>query len=107
MSTYKPETPLNARTVAARLGFALSTLNAWLAAEEDRPVVERRFNCHAFHGRKRVWSLAGFEALKGAIEAESEPNGRLAGWRNGWGGRSDRPRGGGGHGRDARRVGFL
>lgn len=84
----KDETPLNARTVAARLGIGLSTLNGWLAAEEDRPLLDQRFHFHTFHGRKRVWSLAGFQSLKQAIEAESEPGGVLAGWRNGPGSRS-------------------
>jgi hypothetical protein len=82
------ETPLNARTVAARLGIALSTLNAWLAAEEERPLLDRRFHFHTFHGRKRLWSEANFQALERAIEAESEPGGRLAGWRTGSGNRS-------------------
>lgn len=77
------ETPLNARTVAARLGIGLSTLNGWLAAEEDRPLLDQRFHFHTFHGRKRVWSLAGFQSLKQAIEDESEPGGVLAGWRKG------------------------
>lgn len=80
------ETPLNARTVAARLGIGLSTLNGWLAAEEDRPLLDQRFHFHTFHGRKRVWSLANFQSLKQAIEDESEPGGVLAGWRKGPGG---------------------
>ena len=82
------ETPLNARTVAARLGIGLSTLNGWLAAEEDRPLHDRRFHFHTFHGRKRVWSLAGFQSLKQAIEDQSEPGGVLAGWRKGPGSHS-------------------
>lgn len=72
---------MDARTVAAYLGIALSTLNGWLAAEEDRPAADQRFHFHTFHGRKRLWSQDGFRALKQAIETESEPGGVLAGWR--------------------------
>ncbi len=80
-SSAAPDRPLNARQCAVRLGVANSTLNAWLAADENRPLAERRFNFHRNHGRKRLWSEEAFQALKLAIETESEPGGCLAGWR--------------------------
>jgi hypothetical protein len=83
MSTH--DTPLDARTVALRIGVGLSTLNMWLSADEERPLAERRFQFHDYHGRKRLWSEAGFQALKSAIETESQPGGCLGGWRDGSG----------------------
>ena len=79
------DAPLDARTVALRLGVALSTLNMWLAADEERPLAERRFQFHVYHGRKRLWLDAGFQSLKSAIETESQPGGCLGGWRDGSG----------------------
>lgn len=84
----KNEMPLNARSVALRLGTALSTLNGWLSADEEHPAHERRFAFHTYRGRKRLWSEAGFVALERAIEIESEPGGVLGGWRSGYGSRA-------------------
>lgn len=75
------DAPLDARTVALRLGVALSTLNGWLAVDEERPLAERRFHFHGYRGRKRVWSEQAFRLLERAIETESEPGGCLGGWR--------------------------
>ncbi len=64
------DAPLDARTVALRLGVALSTLNGWLGADEERPLAERRFHFHSYRGRKRVWSEQAFRLLERAIETE-------------------------------------
>lgn len=80
---HEQESPLNARSVALRLGVHISTLNCWLASDEERRPENRRFGFHRYRGRKRVWTIAAFNALKLAIEAESEPGGCLGGWRRG------------------------
>lgn len=85
MPAVSYETPLTARVVALRLGVSRSTLDTWLGADEERPLAERRFQFHVYHGRKRLWSEAGFQALKCAIETESQPGGLLGGWRDGSG----------------------
>lgn len=78
----KDDAPLDARTVARLLGVSISTMNCWLAADEERHPEDRRFAFHSYRGRKRVWTADACEALKQAIETESEPDGCLGGWRN-------------------------
>jgi hypothetical protein len=73
-------TVITAAEAAARLGTAVSTLNAWLADDGSRGPAERLFDFHRWRGNKRVWSEEGFLKLEMAIHLESE-NGVLAGGR--------------------------
>ena len=73
----KEEAPLNACAVARRLGVGLSTLNSWLAADENRAPHQRNFHFHSYRGRKRIWSESAYLALECAIALESEPGGML------------------------------
>ena len=77
----KEEAPLNACAVARRLGVGLSTLNSWLAADENRAPHQRNFHFHSYRGRKRIWSESAYLALECAIALESEPGGMLGQWR--------------------------
>ena len=79
---HSAQPPLDAGGVALRLGVRPSTLNGWLAADEERSLQERRFHFHTYRGRKRVWSETAYVDLERAIERESEPGGVLGGWRN-------------------------
>ena len=69
---------LSAIEVAGRLGVAASTLNGWLAVDENRqhPLVD----FHRWRGNKRVWSEEGFQQLEAAIDRESR-RGVLSGQR--------------------------
>jgi hypothetical protein len=69
---------LTAREVADRLGMAVSTLNGWLAVDENRE--HALLNFHRWRGAKRVWSEEGFQQLEAAIDRESR-RGVLAGQR--------------------------
>jgi hypothetical protein len=60
---------LTAVAVAARLGVAVSTLNSWLADDENRQ--QPLFYFHRWRGNKRVWSEEGFQKLETAIDRES------------------------------------
>jgi hypothetical protein len=69
---------MTAIEVAARLGMAVSTLNGWLAVDENRQ--HALFDFHRWRGNKRVWSEEGFQKLEAAIDRESR-RGVLAGRR--------------------------
>jgi hypothetical protein len=69
---------LSAIEVAGRLGVAASTLNGWLAVDENRQ--RPLFDFHRWRGNKRVWSEEGFQQLEAAIDSESR-RGVLAGRR--------------------------
>jgi hypothetical protein len=69
---------LSAIEVAARLGVAASTLNGWLAVDENRQ--NPLFDFHRWRGNKRVWSEEGFGQLEAAIDRESR-RGVLSGQR--------------------------
>jgi hypothetical protein len=60
---------LTAREVADRLGTAVSTLNSWLAVDENRE--HALFNFHRWRGAKRVWTEEGFQKFEAAIDRES------------------------------------
>jgi hypothetical protein len=69
---------LTAIEVAKRLGLAVSTLNGWLAVDENRQ--HALFDFHRWRGKKRVWSEEGFQQLEDAIDRESR-RGVLSGQR--------------------------
>jgi hypothetical protein len=69
---------LSAIEVAGRLGVAASTLNGWLAIDENRQ--QPLFDFHRWRGNKRVWSEEGFRLLEAAIDRESR-RGVLSGQR--------------------------
>jgi hypothetical protein len=62
---------LDVKTVAERLGVAVSTLNSWLKDDELRPVDGRVFEFHRWRGRVRRWTEEGFLSLETAIHRES------------------------------------
>jgi hypothetical protein len=63
---------LGAAEVADRLGIALSTLNGWLKADEQRPESMQVFAFHRCRGRSRLWSETSFQKLDLAIHQESK-----------------------------------
>jgi hypothetical protein len=76
-----PLCDLDAREVARRLGIGVSTLNAWLKADEERSSDKRVLQFHRRRGSARRWSERGFVDLEEAIHRESE-NGVLTGARH-------------------------
>lgn len=74
----RPCSDLTIQEVAARLRVGLRTLEGWLSSDVVRAPDDRRFQFHVRRGRKRLWSAKAVEALRAAIERESEPGGVLA-----------------------------
>ncbi len=63
---------LGSEEIAERLGIALSTLNAWLRADQLRPEESQVFAFHRWRGRSRFWSELSFQKFELAIHRESQ-----------------------------------
>jgi hypothetical protein len=78
MQDFQPKQPdRTAAEVASDLRISRRALESILASDLPRAPDDRRFQFHAWRLSKRIWSPAAYEALKSAIERESEPGGVL------------------------------
>ena len=63
---------LTVRTIAQRLGVAVSTLNTWLHEDDQRPAHLQVLQFHRWRGARRLWSEDGYRHLEEAIHRQSQ-----------------------------------